>query len=183
MPLILFLQHMEIEAQRLQQSSDGSFATPNMVYSDEVGDFGFVRIAEDSSMRVPLRQWEPVLATLLRALTVPVSQHLRRDSRMSRDLRYCAARQRPPAQMLEDVVDLSVHVHVMRMFGHAVKRGNHPKSDPNAQKSTTAFSHRIIKGDSDELETSLKKITGIQTHVKASQNQMHRHKVKYGKLR
>jgi hypothetical protein len=53
LPLILLLRHLGVEAKRLQQFSGGSFAGPNVVYSDEVGDSGFIRIAEGSSIGCP----------------------------------------------------------------------------------------------------------------------------------
>jgi hypothetical protein len=134
MPLILLLQHGGVEAKRLQQSSSRSFPAPNVVYYDEVRGSGFILIAEGPSMRVPLRQWESVFATLLRGLTVPIPQRLMRESRISGGSRDRAGRQFQLAQILEDVVNLSVSVHVMRTFDHAVKLRNHTESDLDSQK-------------------------------------------------
>jgi hypothetical protein len=111
-----------------------SYAAQNVVYSDEIGDFGFIRITEGSNMRMPLRQLESVLTTLLRALAVTISQVLTRDPRISGDSRDRAARLFQLAQILEDFVDLLAHVHLMRTFDYAVKRGNHAESRLNLQK-------------------------------------------------
>jgi hypothetical protein len=37
------------------------------------------------------------------------------------------------AQMLENLVDLSMRLQAMRTFANAVKRGNHPESDLDSQ--------------------------------------------------
>jgi hypothetical protein len=105
-----------------------------VAYSDEVGDSGFIRIAEGLRMRMRLHQWEPVLVTLLKALDIPISQHLMRDFRISGDFRDRGALQFRLAQIREDVVDFSVRLHVMRKFDHAVKIENHPESDLDSRK-------------------------------------------------
>jgi hypothetical protein len=59
--------------------------------------------------------------------------------RISGDLRDRAGQSFRLAQILEDIVDLLVHMHVMRMFDYAVKLMNHPESDLDSQKSATTF--------------------------------------------
>jgi hypothetical protein len=128
------LYHGGVDAKQLQQCSGHRFAAPNVVYSDEVRDSGFIRTAEGSTMRMPLSQWKSVLAILLRVLAVPSSPSLTKDSRISGDLRDRAALQRRLAQILEDVADFSVRLHTMRTFDYTVKRGNHSENDLDSQK-------------------------------------------------
>jgi hypothetical protein len=112
MSLMIILLSIRIQAKRPEPSCR-SFVSVNRVGANKVGDSSFVSGAESLGFGMSLGEREPVFATLLGSLLVPVRERLTGDSRILRYFRDGTARQFWLREVVQDITNLSVGVNMV----------------------------------------------------------------------
>jgi hypothetical protein len=134
---ILQILNAIIQKRKSHQHSglnSNSLSGLNAIHSDEIRNSSFFLPSECSALRLSLDYREPVLASLLSWLFLPIAQRLTGDSSIAQHLRDRPTWNFRLGQAAEDVVDFFMSINAMRAFGHPLKGGNNHESELDPQK-------------------------------------------------
>jgi hypothetical protein len=118
---------LEIKAQMLQVHLCRAGPGLNAAVAKKIGDRSFAFWTEGARTGMALGGREPALVCSL--VVMPVTMNGLRDARVSRNLGDGSALQIWRMDVAEDVVDLSVAVHVIAAFHNPLEGGDHRENE------------------------------------------------------